>query len=106
VVFEISSKDISSGVYRCNCSLCQKKGILMKAEHKSAFSLVSGADSLLSYKWNKQVAEHFFCKNCGVYTHHKRRRDPEQICINFACLDKVPSPPEAEIGLADGASHT
>ena len=106
VVFEVSSMDILDGVYRCNCSLCRKKGILMKAEHKSAFKLVSGADSLLSYKWNKQIAEHFFCKKCGVYTHHKRRRDPDQICINFACLDDVAPLPEDKIGLANGASHT
>ncbi len=77
----------------------------MKAEHKSHFKLTAGADELLSYKWNKRIAEHFFCKNCGVYTHHKRRRDPHQICINFACLDRVEMPSERDIGLADGSNH-
>ncbi len=77
----------------------------MKAEHKSHFNLIDGAEHLSSYKWNKMIAEHFFCKNCGVYTHHKRRRDPQQICINFACLDDVEMPNDANIGFADGANH-
>jgi hypothetical protein len=77
----------------------------MKAEHKSHFTLLAGEEYLLSYQWNKGIAKHFFCKNCGVYTHHKRRRDPNQICINFACLDDVKMPMESNIGRADGASH-
>ena len=106
VTFEFTSQAVSDEVYRCNCSLCQKKGILMKAEHKSAFKLISGESELLSYKWNKQIAEHFFCQICGVYTHHKRRRDPDQICVNYACLKNVPMLSEADIDTADGASHT
>lgn len=77
----------------------------MKAEHRSHFSLQDGAEQLSSYKWNKMIAEHFFCKNCGVYTHHKRRSEPQQICINFACLDDVEMPSEDKIGLADGSSY-
>lgn len=78
----------------------------MKAAHKSAFTLLSGEDKLLRYKWNKQIAEHFFCQNCGVYTHHKRRRDPDQICVNYACLENVPALSQADIGMADGISHS
>ena len=105
VRFQIHSNDIYAGVYRCNCTLCQKKSIVMKAEHKFHFKLVSGADNLLSYKWNKNIAEHYFCKNCGVYTHHKRRRDPNQFCINYACLDDIDMPSEDAIGSANGAGH-
>ena len=105
VKFEFRSADIFDGMYRCNCSLCQKKAIVMKAEHKSHFKLVTGHEHLRSYKWNKNIAEHFFCGICGVYTHHKRRRDPEQICANVACLDDVVIPPEDKLGQADGASH-
>lgn len=76
----------------------------MKAEHKSQFTLLAGADHLLTYQWNKNIAKHFFCKNCGVYTHHKRRSDPNEISINFACLDDVDMPPEDTIGRGDGAS--
>jgi len=105
VKFEIRSNNIFEDIYRCDCSLCLKKAIVMKAEHKSHFNLLEGAEQLSSYKWNKMIAEHFFCQNCGVYTHHKRRRDPQQICINFACLDDVAMPDDANIGLTDGANH-
>ena len=105
VRFEFKADDILADLYRCNCTLCQKKAIVMKAEHKSHFTLLTGEGYLLSYQWNKNIAKHFFCKNCGVYTHHKRRRDPNQICINFACLDNVDMPPESDIRRADGASH-
>jgi len=105
VTFEMLSDNILDGVYRCDCSLCEKKGIVMKAEHKSHFMLISGSDQLSSYQWNRKIAEHFFCKECGVYTHHKRRRDPNQICINVACLNNVEMPEENGIGLVRGSEH-
>ena len=71
---------------------------------KSAFKLVEGAEHLSVYKWNTKIAEHFFCKSCGVYTHHKRRSDPTQISINFACLDDTEMPGEDTIALIDGAT--
>ncbi len=106
VRFEMHSDDILKDIYRCNCSLCQKKGIVMKAEHKFHFRLTAGADNLLCYQWNKNIAEHYFCKTCGVYTHHKRRRDPNQICINVACLDDIDLPADKDIALANGAEHS
>ncbi len=105
VKFEMQSEDILAGAYRCNCTLCQKKAIVMKAEDKSHFRLLEGEEHLLSYQWNKNIARHFFCRHCGVYTHHKRRRDPNQISINVACLDDIAMPGEDQIGRADGASH-
>ena len=31
-----------------------------------------GQDQLLVYKFGKKrLSEHFFCKNCGIYTHHR-----------------------------------
>ncbi len=105
VRFEVQSDGILKDIYRCNCSLCQKKGIVMKAEHKFHFRLTAGAKSLLCYQWNKKIAEHYFCKNCGVYTHHKRRRDPKTISINVACLDDIDMPAETHIKLANGQEH-
>ncbi len=105
VKFEFRSDDIMEGIYKCNCTLCRKKSIMMKAEHNSCFEIVTGGENLLSYKWNKQIAEHFFCNNCGVYTHHKRRRYPDQIVVNVACLDEVTVPEDYIFDWADGASH-
>ena len=103
--FQVKDTRISEDLYKCNCSLCKKKGIVMKPLEKNLFKLIKGEEFLSSYKWNKLIAEHFFCKICGVYTHHKRRRNPEQISINFACLENINFPSEGEINCVDGASH-
>ena len=69
------------------------------------FFILEGSDSLSCYQWNKEIAKHYFCKNCGVYTHHQRRRDPSQISINIMCVDDIFIPPDTKIELIDGASH-
>lgn len=105
ILFRIETDDVYGSVYRCNCSLCKKKAITMKPIHEDSFAVLAGKEYLALYKWNKNIAEHFFCKECGVYTHHKRRRYPDQISVNFACLDGLDLPEEKDILLADGASH-
>jgi hypothetical protein len=53
------------------------------------FTITSGRDVLCLYKFNTMTAEHFFCSICGIYTHHKRRSNPNQLGVNVACLDGV-----------------
>jgi len=77
----------------------------MKSIHKSAFILESSSDFLGEYMWNKRIAKHYFCNECGVYTHHIRRRDPEQISVNLMCVDDILIPENTVINLIDGASH-
>jgi hypothetical protein len=77
----------------------------MKSIHKSAFVLESSSDFLGEYMWNKRIAKHYFCNECGVYTHHIRRRDPEQISVNLMCVDDILIPENTVINLIDGASH-
>ena len=81
------------------------KSIIMKSIHKSAFILESSSEFLGEYMWNKRIAKHYFCNECGVYTHHIRRRDPEQISVNLMCVDDILIPENAVINLIDGASH-
>jgi len=105
VRFQVRDLDLANGLYRCNCSLCLKKGIVMRAVDHSDFTLIAGDSDLICYQWNKHIARHYFCKHCGVYTHHRRRRNPEQICINAACIDGFVYPDEASLSWADGRSH-
>ena len=105
VRFQIETENAYEDLYRCNCSLCRKKSIVMKPVSQEFFTLLEGEEYLGLYKWNKNIAEHYFCKLCGVYTHHKRRRCPDQIAINFACLDDLDLPEDVNISLVDGSSH-
>ena len=105
--FEVTldAASLTKGIYRCNCSLCRKKGIVMKPMQAEAFRLLEDSQTPSVYQWNKNIAAHYFCQTCGVYTHHRRRRDPSQISVNFECLDGVETPAAAGIGLANGAEH-
>ena len=105
VKFSFSTNEILGELYKCNCTLCLKKAIIMKPLQKDKFKLLSGHNYLETYQWNKKIAKHFFCKICGVYTHHVRRRDPSQISINIMCVDDILIAPETKINLIDGASH-
>ncbi len=87
--------------YLCNCSLCRRKQQITLAVPKDSVTLVSGADNLTTYQWNKGIAKHYFCKSCGVYTHHQRRSDPDTIGLNLACVDEIDLD-ALEIGSVDG----
>lgn len=85
VRFEIEAQ--ISELVTCDCSLCRKKNAVMTKVHESAFRLLAGENRLSLYKWNSQVAQHFFCSLCGIYTFHRKRAQPDHYSINAACLD-------------------
>ena len=71
VEFEVEG-DITSGVI-CDCSLCKRKGAIMHRIPNEQFRLIKGENDLTTYQWNTRVAKHYFCKHCGIYTHHQPR---------------------------------
>ncbi|KFI31070.1 aldehyde-activating protein [Haematobacter massiliensis] len=89
---------------RCDCSLCAMRGAVTLSARLSDFTLLAGEDMLRTYRFNTGVAEHHFCGNCGIYTHHKRRSDPDQFGVNAACLGLSPFD-FAEIQVNDGVHH-
>jgi len=70
------------------------------------FRLIAGADKLTLYQWNTNVAEHYFCRVCGIYTHHRRRSEPSEYAVNVACLDGPDVTTGREVGEFNGASNT
>ena len=85
VKFEIDTK--IRGLRRCNCSMCSRKGFVMGTALIDQLTITSGEKKLTSYKWNTKIAEHFFCKICGINTHHKRRSNPNQYGYNIGCIE-------------------
>lgn len=55
-------------VFVCNCSHCAIKGMQLTFIPESKFTLVSGKENLVEYRFNKKTIEHLFCKVCGVQT--------------------------------------
>lgn len=63
-----------------------------------------GADCLTLYQWNTKTAKHYFCKICGIYTHHQRRSKPNEYAFNVACLEGPDLMTGADIERVDGAA--
>jgi hypothetical protein len=77
------------GVTNCNCSICTKKGFLHLIVARDQFELISGKDSLTTYRFNTGVAQHMFCKHCGTHPFYVPRSDPDKIDVNLRCLDGI-----------------
>jgi len=75
---------------RCNCSICNKSGYLHLIVPKSSFNLIAGEDSLKTYTFNSGVAQHKFCKNCGIKPFYIPRSNPDGVDVNVNCLDQLP----------------
>ncbi|HTS41383.1 MAG TPA: GFA family protein [Xanthobacteraceae bacterium] len=76
-------------VTECNCSICSKKGFLHLIVPRERFELLGGKDDLTTYTFNTGVAQHTFCKYCGIHPFYTPRSDPEKIDVNVRCLDDV-----------------
>lgn len=104
VQFRIHGHDKPLNAMRCDCSLCRRKGAIMGTARLEEFELTAGEDSLTLYQWNTRVARHYFCSVCGIYTHHQRRRRPDEYGYNIACLTNYDINELGEVPVTDGAS--
>jgi hypothetical protein len=71
----------------CNCSICEKTGYLHLIIAKSQFHLNSEWHLLRNYQFNKKIAKHYFCKNCGIKSFYQPRSHPDCWSVNVRCLD-------------------
>ena len=106
VEFEVDLDNGWDNIRRCNCSLCRRKGAVMASVPVDKLRVTKGADMLTVYQWNSKTAQHYFCKVCGIYTHHRRRSNPSQFGFNVACMEGVNPFDFKEVGLGDGAAQS
>lgn len=90
---------------RCNCSYCRMRGAVTVSASIDDLEVVSGAEALALYQFNTNVAEHHFCSRCGIYTHHRRRSNPNEYGVNAAILEGVSPFDFAEVPVTDGVNH-
>lgn len=76
-------------VVQCNCSICARKNAKMALVPETQFKLIEGEEEVSMYQFNKKLAKHYFCKTCGIYTHHRPRTKPDFYGINTGCLEGV-----------------
>ena len=79
-------------VTNCNCSICTKKGFLHLIVARDQFELVSGKDDLTTYRFNTGVAQHTFCKHCGMHPFYVPRSDPTRSTSTRAAWKASTSP--------------
>ena len=90
---------------RCNCSICKRKGAIMSMVKNENFRIIKGSEKLKIYQFHSKVAKHYFCSNCGVYTHHNPRSNPKMTGFNVGCIDEIDSMNLTNVHLNDGKNH-
>jgi hypothetical protein len=81
------------------------RGAIAVSAKLADMQFVQGEDNLTLYEFNTRTAKHYFCKTCGIYTHHQRRSDPSLFGINAACIEGVSPFDFAEVPVMDGVAH-
>tara|TARA_Y100000782_G_scaffold114533_1_gene151025 strand:- start:253 stop:531 length:279 start_codon:yes stop_codon:yes gene_type:complete len=85
--------------------MCRKRGAIAASVLLENLKIIKGEDNLTLYQFNTMAAKHYFCKTCGIYTHHQRRSNPHQFAINVACIEGV-NPYDLEpVKIYDGIHH-
>jgi hypothetical protein len=89
VQFEIEAPETVE-VENCNCSICQMTGYLHLIIPLRHFRLLSGEEQLTTYTFNSGVAQHNFCRICGIKSFYIPRSNPDGVDINLRCLKTKP----------------
>lgn len=105
VEFELALPEGLVDVRRCDCSLCRRRGAIAASIPLSGITLIKGEQLLSFYQFNTKTAKHYFCKVCGIYTHHQRRSNPTQYGFNIACLQGINPLKLSDIPTYDGVNH-
>lgn len=71
----------------CNCSVCRMTGFLHIVVPHADFELLTGRESLVSYRFGTGTAEHLFCRACGIKSFYQPRSHPSAWSVNANCLD-------------------
>jgi len=73
----------------CNCSICSATGFRHLIVPHEDFTLVSGEDTLTSYRFGSGAANHLFCATCGIKSFYQPRSHPQAWSVNLNALDSV-----------------
>lgn len=105
VQFAVTLTEGFASARRCTCSICRMRGAVAVTSAPDALRITQGEDRLATYRFNTKSAEHHFCSVCGIYTHHKRRSNPNQLGVNVACLEGLSPFDFREVIVFDGSRH-
>jgi hypothetical protein len=105
VVLELDLPDGIVNARRCDCSMCRRRGAIVASVPLAGIRIVEGAEALTLYQFNTRTARHYFCRHCGIYTHHQRRSNPHEYGYNVGCLEGVNPYDLGAVPTLDGVNH-
>ncbi|WP_424942856.1 GFA family protein [Aliiroseovarius crassostreae] len=105
VQFEVALSDGLNSARRCDCSFCRMRGAVAVSAPLDGVRITKGAENLTLYQFGTGSAKHYFCKTCGIYTHHQRRSNPNEYGVNAACLEGVSPFDFSDVVVNDGVNH-
>ena len=63
IEIKIKLKEKSNDYYRCNCSICKRKGSITTIVDKEDLEIVKGTEKIKFYQFNTKAAKHFFVQS-------------------------------------------
>ncbi len=99
VAFEVDGEP--EGIETCNCSICAMKAYVHWQVPRDRFRLLRGKDAIETYRFNREIAQHHFCRTCGVASFYIPRSNPDQIDVNVRCVEGIDLD-SLQIGFFDG----
>lgn len=90
---------------RCDCSYCRRRGTVVASVRLDDIRILAGADALQLYQFNTGTARHWFCRHCGIHTHHQRRSNPLQYGVNVGCMEDINPFALGPVPTRDGVNH-
>ena len=103
VVIEVELPQGLTNIRRCDCSFCRRRQAANVSAVAATLKVIQGAENLTLYTWGSHTAKHYFCKTCGIYTHHQRRSDPAECGVNIGCFEGVQPKDFEPVPWSDGA---
>jgi len=85
VQFEVDASP-NMEITDCNCSICRMSGYWHLIVPVGQFRLLTGDEYLTTYKFGSGIAQHKFCRNCGVKSFYIPRSHPDGVSVNARCL--------------------
>ena len=80
-----------TGAVSCNCSICQRKGMLMWFVPRAQLQVQTPDKDASTYTFNKHLIRHRFCPVCGIhpFAYGVDQKGNEMAAINVRCLEGV-----------------
>ena len=105
VELRVQLSDGLNTMRRCDCTFCRRRGAIAASAPLDGIEIVNGADKLTLYQWGTKTAKHYFCSVCGIYTHHRRRSNPNEFGVNVGALIGINPKDLGEIQWVDGVNN-